>query len=150
MRRVDRGREREARMAKPFTYRIPCERENTAQSDATELVLAEVPKLAVSAEFFTVRVYNSTLEAHFDDIRKAERKLAAGNRLAESSDALADACSGLRAMGSSVRLRMRPSVSGIDKSTVRAMVTMQRQLEGHARLAIGSQREPIEVGGRIQ
>ena len=42
-----------------------------AHSDTGHVViLAEAPKLAASGDFFTVRVYDSALEAHFDDTRK--------------------------------------------------------------------------------
>jgi hypothetical protein len=34
------------------------------------VILAEAPKLDTSGDFFTVRVYDSALEAHFDDTRK--------------------------------------------------------------------------------
>ena len=33
------------------------------------VILAEAPKLAASGDFFTVRVYDSAPEAHFDDTR---------------------------------------------------------------------------------
>jgi hypothetical protein len=36
------------------------------------VILAEAPKLAASGDFFTVRVYDSALEAHFDDTRKPD------------------------------------------------------------------------------
>jgi hypothetical protein len=34
------------------------------------VILAETPKLAASGDVFTVRIYDSALEAHFDDTRK--------------------------------------------------------------------------------
>ena len=34
------------------------------------VILAEAPRLAASGDFFTVRIYDSALEAHFDDTRK--------------------------------------------------------------------------------
>jgi hypothetical protein len=34
------------------------------------VILAEAPRLAASGDFFTVRVYDSAIEAHFDDTRK--------------------------------------------------------------------------------
>ena len=36
------------------------------------VILAETPKLDASGDFFTVRVYDSALEAHFDDTRKPD------------------------------------------------------------------------------
>jgi hypothetical protein len=34
------------------------------------VILAETPRLAATGDFFTVRIYDSALEAHFDDTRK--------------------------------------------------------------------------------
>ena len=44
-----------------------------AHSDTGHVViLAETPKLDASGDFFTVRVYDSALETHFDDTRKPD------------------------------------------------------------------------------
>ena len=40
------------------------------------VILAAAPKLAPSGDFFTVRVYDSALEAHFDDTRKPNGNLS--------------------------------------------------------------------------
>jgi hypothetical protein len=34
------------------------------------VILAETPRLAATGDFFTVRIYDSAIEAHFDDTRK--------------------------------------------------------------------------------